>query len=262
MSCSVVLKTDKDQCSTNADCDARGGDLVGMVCQSQVCVPPPDTSWSCVGKVPPPSSDQTFNASIRVIDLIAGKPPADGTVRLCNKFDPPCNGPISQVAMPADGLVSNVVPATFTGFYYITTSTDRPTLFFVDTAAPPGPVTVALLTQAASDALNVAFKTTPRPNSGSVSITMSDCNGKKAAGIHFDIDAQEGAIPYYVNGSAVSATATATDAGGSGGFANLNEGTLTIRATVAKTGQLVATATSLIRPATITYQRISPRAGQ
>jgi hypothetical protein len=257
-SCTVVLKTDKEQCSNDQDCAARGPELAGTVCRENVCAPAPDTSWSCVGSVREPAEGTTYKAAIRVIDLISGKPPKDGTVKLCNKYDPPCAGPLLDVPMPPDGLVSSDVPSTFRGFFSIVTTTVRPTLYFVDTGGPAITNTVALLTPAASAALNSALKPTPSPDSGSVSITMTDCNGKRAAGVHFDIDVQDGVLPFYVLGSAISPTATATDVGGNGGFANLKEGTVTITAKLEKTGQVVGTVSTLIRPKSVTYQPLRP----
>jgi hypothetical protein len=260
ISCSLALATDKTQCSSDQDCAARGPDFVDTKCLGGVCDVPPDTSWACVGRVAGPVEGATYQASVRVIDLIANKPPAGATIKLCNKFDPPCEGPLLDVPIPADGLVTAAVASTFSGFFFVKTPTSLPTLYFVDTGAPSTgtPPTMALLTPAASDALNVAFKTKPRPNSGSVSITVTDCNGKKAAGVHFDVDATDVALPYYVLASAIAPNATATDPGGSAGFANLDEGSLTIRATVEKTGLAIGSITTLIRPGAITFQAMRP----
>lgn len=257
--CSIVLKTDSEQCSKDSDCTSRGTDFANTHCSEHVCQDNPDTAWSCVGHVTRPVAGPNFTSSLSIKDLISGKAPT-GSVKLCHKYDPACTGPILDVSIPPDGLLTTQIEPTFTGFYKIESEIDRPTLYFVDTGASSEVKPVALLSQAASDALNVVFDPRPDIDAGSLSISMLDCNLQRASGVHFDIDAPKSSLPlpYYVVAGAVTTSATATDVGGSGGFANLAEDSVTITATLEKTGQVVARVVTLIRTGSLTYQPLRP----
>lgn len=234
-------------------------DFTGTVCVEHLCQEPPDTSWACVGNVKTPvETDPAFQSTIRIYDLLSNAPPPEGTVRLCRKFDPACSAPLLSTPLPVDGLVTTTVAANFTGFYLIETPVNRPGLFFIDTQGPAGESRVSLLTPAAVEALNGSLHATPAPNSGSVNISMFDCNNKRAAGVHFSVDTTEPSLPFYVLSGSLSSTATATDPGGNAGFASLAEGTVTITATLESTGQVLARVATLIRANAITYQPMRP----
>lgn len=258
-SCTVIVKTDKVQCTQDSDCRSRGPDFENTVCSGSLCQDPPDPTWACIGRVPEPVAGASYDAAIRVLDLIAQKPPSAGSVKLCNTFDPACAGPILGVAVPPDGIVKSTVSSSFKGFFLIETPNLRPTLYFVDTGLQSAtPATVALLSTAASQALNASLKATPDPSSGSVQLSVNDCTGKRARGVSFEVEPRDGAIPFYVVGSVVTPAATSTDGGGSGGFANLKEGTVTVTAKVESTGVVFARIATLIRSTAITYQPVRP----
>lgn len=257
--CSLVLKTDEQQCEVDADCAGRGSDLAGTVCMERVCVDPPDSAWSCVGRIKASvETDPDYQSTVKVSDLLTGQPPSGARIRLCQKFDPTCTVPRLDMPVPADGIVTATVPATFAGFYLVETSLHDPALSFVDTKAPPDVTSISLLAPAASDALLTSIHTTRVPNTGSVSLTMFDCNHKRAAGVHFSIDTTEPTVSYYILAGSLSPTATATDPGGSAGFVNLPEGTVTITATLESTGQVLGRLATQIRVDAITYQPMRP----
>lgn len=258
--CSVVLKTDEAQCESDTDCAGRGQEFAGTVCIAHVCQEAPDSAWSCVGKVTAPAvTEPDFQSTIRVRDLLTGQPPSGATIRLCQKLDPTCTVPRLELPVPADGVVTATVPATFTGFYLVESPSHQPALSFLDTRGSTDETPITVLTAAASDALIASIHGTRVPNTGSVSLSMLDCNQKHAAGVHFSIDTTEPTtVSYYILAGSLSPTATATDPGGSAGFVNLPPGTVTITATLESTGQVVGRLATLIRPDAITYQPMRP----
>jgi hypothetical protein len=257
--CTFILSTDADQCVVDADCTARGADFAATVCADHVCQAAPDPAWECVGHVVVQPDSTKYTAAMKVFDLLSSKPATGADVRLCNLFDPPCTTPVATLPVAADGTVSTMIAPSFKGFFFIQTPDDHvPTLYSIDTFGDGSVAKVALLSHAASSALNAAFPVKPAAGSGSMSITMNNCAHQRAAGVHFDIDVSGAKIPYYVAGGAVSPTATQTDAGGLGGFAGLQEGTVTITARLVKTNQVLAKVSTLIRSGGLTYLPISP----
>ncbi|RYE80053.1 MAG: hypothetical protein EOO74_02755 [Myxococcales bacterium] len=257
--CSLALQTDEQQCEVDADCAGRGQDFAGTVCVARVCQEAADSAWSCVGRVTAPTeADPEFRSTVRVSDLLTGQPPAGATIRLCQKFDPTCSVPRLDIPVPADGIVTTTVPATFTGFYLVESPLEQSALLFLDTKGPTDVASITLLTPAASSALIASIHTTQVPDTGSVSLSMFDCNLKRAAGVHFSIDTTEPTTSYYTLAGTLSPTATATDPSGGAGFVNLPQGSVTITATLESTGQVVGRVATLIRPNAITYQTMRP----
>lgn len=260
--CSIALQTSAQQCVEDADCTARGGDFAGTVCIDEVCQEPPDTSWACVGDVKPPPAGQPYTISIRLNDLLATKLVTDASVKLCKKLDLPCDVPVETLAPDAKGIVSADIETGFRGYFAVDALGYVPTLYFIDTSAGAGPFDVSLFTPQASDALNKGVTSDIDPEAGFVNIAMYDCMDRRAAGVHFDIAPAAGTTPFYALASAASGTATETDATGNGGFINVPPGIVTLTATLASTGELLSTETTLIRKATLSYQTIRPAQAQ
>ncbi len=119
--CSLIFGTDQVQCSTDADCAARGAEFAELRCSADsVCVTAaggtdggvdstpqdaaPDVSdaapdtlvdpFSC-GMLPAPNPDFTkqLDISMRYTDFSTGKPPLNTVARLCAATDPTCQNP-------------------------------------------------------------------------------------------------------------------------------------------------------------------------
>src|SRR5262249_4444361 len=118
--------------------------------------------------------------------------------------------------------------------------------------------TIALLTPESTSALSAALGVTQDPESGTLYLSVYDCNGKEAAGVSFELEGNQGAIPFYVIENLPSRTAKATDHLGSGGFVNVREGSISVSGRLESTGQPVARVASLIRTKAITYQPLRP----
>lgn len=256
--CTVALRTDSEQCLEDADCAARGADFAGSVCIDEVCQDPPDTRWTCVGHVEPTAAGTNVELSIRLNDLLAGKPVTEASVLLCKKLDTLCSTPVESLTPDSDGVVSTTVDSSFTGYFSIDAVGYVPVRNFVDTGGPAGTVSVTMFTPAASKALNESIAPVTDPEAGFMNINMIDCNGGRAAGVHFEISPSGGASPYYVVGSILTASVTETDETGNGGFINVPEGTVTVTATLVKTGEVLGVTTTLVRKGTTTYQPMRP----
>lgn len=259
--CTVALQTPAEQCTEDADCVALGEDFDGTVCIDRVCQP---TAWVCVDQLEPLPANQDFEATIQLFDLLGNKPITDATVRLCQKLDPQCSAPVETLTPDEDGIVSTTVKTSFRGYFDVDAAGYRPTLYFIDTSSirfpSTSPPTVTIFTPEASDALNKAITPTIDPEAGFVSVAMFDCDNARAAGVHFDITPDEGVNPFYAIESAVSGTATETDVTGSGGFINVPPGSVTLTATQASTGLVLATEITSVRKGTVTFQAMRPKA--
>ncbi|APR86588.1 Hypothetical protein A7982_11937 [Minicystis rosea] len=208
--------------------------------------------------MPNPSADKTFTAQYRLIDVVSQKPVTDATVKLCNKLDPPCSAPLQTIPVSGAGTVSVTVAENFSGYLDITTASYLPTLYFIDTAVTDEVTTVTLLSPAVQASLNSSIGVEADPAAGGVNISMHDCTGARAAGVHFDIAPKNEEVGYYAIASAVSRTATKTDNSGNGGYINVTAGSATLTATLAKDGTRLAELTTLSRAGAITFQSLRP----
>jgi hypothetical protein len=158
------------QCSTNADCLARGAGFAGAVCADHVCVAasaPPGPSadagtatdatpsnadagpWGCLDS-PPQAADPSaiVDVELHVVDalkplttggsagtsdltIVAGTPFPNVTVQACNVLDPECAQPIAPaVTTNADGVAHLTLSGNFSGFYSLKRSDLLPTTLY------------------------------------------------------------------------------------------------------------------------------------
>ncbi|MFT3769447.1 MAG: hypothetical protein QM820_28755 [Minicystis sp.] len=256
--CSFVARTDAQQCSKDADCTARGPDFANDVCVASLCQPMADPTWACVGHVPNPSDEAMFTAQYQLIDVVSQAPVTNATVKLCNKLDPLCSMPLQMLPLSGSGAVSVTVAEKFSGYLDITAKDYLPTLYFIDTSVADDVINVTLLSPSIQASLNSSIGVEADPAAGSVNISMRDCTGERAAGVHFDIAPSNGEIGYYAIASAISRTATKTDSTGNGGYINVEAGTATLTATLASDGRRLGELTTLSRAGAITFQTLRP----
>jgi hypothetical protein len=130
--CSLIFGTDELQCSTDADCAARGADFAQLRCSADsICVrasidpdggvdatvkdvatdvadAAPDTlvdPFSCsLLSAPNPDPSKQLDVSMRYTDFSTGQPPLNTVARLCAATDPTCQNPrpTLQGAGPGD----------------------------------------------------------------------------------------------------------------------------------------------------------------
>lgn len=151
--CSVLFSTSDDQCSTDADCRARGAGFESMRCSAEsVCVggavgPGVDGSvdagaesgpadpFACADlPAPSPDPSRQLDLTMRYTDFSTGTPPENTLVRLCAATDPNCEnarsslegggvgdagpeGGTGWVTPKADGTVFTKIEYGFEGFF-------------------------------------------------------------------------------------------------------------------------------------------------
>jgi hypothetical protein len=140
--CSLLLDTSAQQCSTDNDCRARGGQFTNATCSNHVCISrsttsttttggggggdagdpdtgPVDPVWGCLGHVMMETPQgTTANVGLPFFDLIRMVPITDVGVLICPKLDVTCSRPISNGIAAADsqGVAHFTVPQFFDGY--------------------------------------------------------------------------------------------------------------------------------------------------
>jgi hypothetical protein len=256
--CSLVVKSDVEQCSVDADCAARGADFADTVCVEHTCQAKVDPKWGCLGHVDPPTAGSMVKVTIQLIDLVSTSPVTKATVKLCSKYDPPCASPLGTPAVDADGLVSATVASDFQGYFDIEGAGYVPSLAFIDVVVTSSNPQVQLVSPAALTTLAKGAKVEVDPAAGIVLSRTVDCQFAATAGVSVSIFPSGAQTGFYVIASGVSPGATATDSAGNAGFINVAPGTPTLTATRAPGGAEIGKVTTLVRAGAITYQILPP----
>lgn len=251
--CSLALKTDAEQCVTDADCTTRGSDFANTICQASVCVekpeagPPPDPKWGCIGTVEPLQAGKMDTLTSQIVDLISGKPPQGVSLKLCNKYDPTCAAPLGTPMLDMDGKVSVTVPSDTEVYLEITGGDYIPTLLFLDHRAeaqnPQDLLVPMSIVQSTAMQVSVPYDNTK----GIVLIRTTDCTLKPSAGVAVTVFPAGGSTRFYTVGNLPTPNASQTDNAGNAGFINVDPGTPTITGTVGPEGKTYGVVPTLVR---------------
>jgi hypothetical protein len=258
MGCSVIVKTDAEQCEADADCGARGAEFAGTVCLEHVCQAKPDPKWGCIGHIDPPKGGAMIDVAVQLVDLVSGSPVKGAAVKLCSKYDPPCNSPLGMPEVGADGFVSAKVARDFQGYFDVQLAGYLPSMVFLDAAVTASNPVVQLVTPSVVDTLASGVGVTRDPAAGIVLSRTVDCQLTASAGVSISIFPSAKETAFYLIASGVSPGATATDRSGDSGFINVAPGTPTVSATRGQGGELIGKVTTLVRAGTVTYQLLPP----
>jgi hypothetical protein len=251
--CTAAVNGIEDVCSTDADCDERGGAYTSSVCRRGLCVRPETRDpWACVGLVEyarPEAPSATV--SFTIVDPIDRKPVGGMSIVPCSSFDATCMSPLGPpVVTDAAGSASLTVSteATVTGLfgfsgYFRITGPNRNS--FLAFTAPPivrdhvistligKPETLAVLSP--SPAVPVD------PKLGQGIVTVGDCFGARASGVRIELDGADGGTRvFYAVGVSPNEAATVTDTSGIAFLVNVPPGLVILHAFDAKTGREVA----------------------
>ena len=283
--CSLVVKTDAEQCSQTADCTARGTDFASTVCVehvcqecgadadctargpqfantacvANVCQAKADPKWGCIGHVDPPTiGGPMTKITIKVIDLVSTAPVTSATVKLCSKYDPPCNSPLGIPTVAADGTVSATIASDFQGYFDVAAQGYLTSLAFVDAQVTNSNSEIQLIPQAAAVTLAKGAGVVLDPEAGIILARTTDCLGAASAGVSVSILPSGKQTGFYTIASGVSPGATATDNAGNAGFVNVAPGTPTLTGTRGPGGQEIGKVTTLVRASAVTYQLVAP----
>lgn len=171
VACSVLFSTSKEQCSTDGDCQARGGRFANTRCSlANVCVssepelpdsgptdgapPPIDAASDPLGcanvPLPNPDPSKQVELTIRYVDFSSGAAPVGLGARLCAATDPTCANPRATVqgdgpfdagpeagkgfVTTKEGVVTSNVELGFEGFFEVRSSAYAPTIRY---SSPP-----------------------------------------------------------------------------------------------------------------------------
>jgi cytochrome c5 len=262
--CSLALQTDAEQCVTDADCSSRGAGFVGTFCQSSVCVekhdaaPPPDPKWGCIGSVEPIQAGKMDTLSTKILDLISGMPPTGISLKLCNKYDPPCASPLGMPVPDVDGKVTVTVPSDTEAYLEITGGGYIPTLLFLDHRAEPTNPEELLVPSATVDALSSAVGVPYDNSKGILLVRTTDCTLYPTAGAAISIFPAGNATRFYTINSLTTPNASQTDSAGNAGYVNVEPGTPTVTGTVGPEGKTYGSVTTLIRAGHMTAVIVPP----
>lgn len=289
-SCSLALATDSVQCEKDADCDARGGELAGAVCQANVCVKkaagecesdadckalgagheddvcvdkactkPEDPKWGCIGKVEPLPPGKMYTLTVRLLDLITNQPAMGLTIKHCNKYDAPCATPIGMPQMdPTTGGVTVTVPSDVESYLDLQGGDYYPTIAVFDHLAESKNDVVLVVPKAAAASLAQTAGVTIDDTKGLLLVRTTDCTLAPTGGASVTIFPSTDATGFYTVNSTTNPNATQTDASGNAGYVNVEPGSVTITGTVGPMGQEFGKASALMRAGTITAQILRP----
>ncbi len=262
-SCSLVVDSDRVQCTTDADCAARGEAFAGSSCVDSVCTEKVEERWSCLDQPaePPPTSGM-FQAPFIVQHLVTQQPLPGVHARLCRRIDVTCTAPIGPDLVTDDaGEVTFTVPGGFDGYVAFDGPEVIHGLFFfnppVATDLPQAMISIGSKEVIALLALQAGA--VQEPDKGVVLLGARDCMGAPAPGITFTVSGSDAdAKPFYSEQGLPSGAAQQTDAAGYGGLLNAPPGAVTFTANLVATGQRVGSVTLLAQENAITYGSIAP----
>ncbi|HEV8548887.1 MAG TPA: hypothetical protein VGQ57_07665 [Polyangiaceae bacterium] len=262
--CSLVVDSDRVQCTTDADCEARGAAFAGATCSNSVCVQ--DALWSCLDQpAQPPLTTGMFQAPFIVQHLVTQQPLPGVHARLCRRIDVTCASPLGDdLVTDASGQVTFSVPGGFDGYVAFDGPDIIHGLFFFNppVAADLPQAMISIGSTEVIALLALQAGATQEPDRGVVLLGARDCTGAPAAGITFAVSGSDpAAIPFYSEQGLPSGTAQQTDSAGYGGLLNAAAGSVTFTATQAETGRRLGSVTLLAQENAITYGSIAPDGG-
>jgi len=259
--CSLLVDSDRAQCSTDVDCTARGDRFAGSFCVDSICQPEP--RWSCLGTTPePPAVTDEFDVTFTVQHLVSQKALPGVKVRLCLKLDVACTNSVSgEQQTDESGKVTFKIRAGFDGYARIEGDAIIPGLFFFN---PPlardlPSVLISIGSQDVIALLAQQAGAVQSADRGLALLSVRDCKGAPGEGVQLSTGAADPkAVLFYSEQGLPSSSAKQTDSSGYGGLLNAAPGTLTFSATVASTGQRVGQTTLLVQSGAITYGTVVP----
>lgn len=260
--CSVVVDSNRPQCSSDSDCASRGPAFAGSVCRSGLCED--DPQWSCL--TAQPTDAPAYQLTMHLTDAIDSTKMLPGvTARLCRKLDVMCDNPVGPTAVADDaGKITMQVEKGFDGYVQLTDAKIAPSMYFL---TPPTSgnldlpsVPLASPFVAASIVLQAGGTTWARDTSGIVLLTAFDCLGTAAANINFSIGGapDPNTFIFYLVNALPTTAVSVTDDTGYGGLVNVPAGVATVSALLGPGGRKVSKISVLVRPGYVSYSSVTP----
>jgi hypothetical protein len=286
--CSLLLKTSGDQCTSDADCSARGGGFAGTTCVQSVCVPQdagaPDSPFACLGNYPSPPTPPTIDFAIVLTDFFTTAPVQTVTVTACpNASDPACMNPIATRVPDATGTVKFTLDTSkgpFKGYVIIESmgleggvydpdsgaDADINKLYFPSRVyyANPAPAadttdTRELVSYGSAGVLQTVFGRKLDPTLGVILASTVDCSDNTTAGVSVSLDMSGSTtLAFYFQGGVPSLTATQSDSFGIAGWINVPVGGRTVSARLASTQQPIGDVSMYVLGGWLSYADVGP----
>jgi hypothetical protein len=294
--CTVLVPANEVQCTTSADCSARGPAFANAVCVANVCRaqgPNPgdagmgtfDERWGCLAQGAAPS-DPTQQVEVQVtvydafqpysfggstdggtdLQLLSYVPQTGATIAACNPLDPTCVVPEVPAQTNDDaGAVTMTLPGSFTGFYVVE-KPDYVTSIFYPAARllagePHVGYPVSMVSQANYSLLQQAFGVTANSDTdagpGLLTVVQYDCHDRRVPGVVVTTN-PPGEATVYTNNNIPEKGRTETSGEGLAAILNVPAGSVTVAATLAD-GGVVSTANIAVRSGRFTLVYLRPR---
>lgn len=235
-------------CRTPDDCQ------VGQLCEDSQCSGEPDPAWSCLGNEPPadefPGESRTLTLPI---SSISQRESYQVDATLCPGADLTCsqgtpmsseNSQFSVTLTDTANWYLRITPMSPNGEEYLPLDYVFPN-YLVDGATLPS---VLLTETAAADALvEQQGDLETEAGRGQLFVSIIDCNGELAGGIELTtsrVDDRTALI--YTSGVYMELEET-QDGNGRGAFINHEAGTTAVDFTLRRTGQHLATYSTVVR---------------
>jgi hypothetical protein len=262
LACTTVVDSDQVQCTLDSDCAQRGGAFANSLCQENLCIPNPN--WYCLATKRVPAGPGPFLVSVPgTADVMTQLPTTGATITLCRKLDPLCSNPVDSQTIEFPEGVTFTVESGFAGYLQANVSGYLPSLYFFnppvdhDQTIPP----ISVASQGEYAALMSILGIAPDTTRGTAILLAYDCTGKTATGVSYTSpygDALSKSF-YYAQGLP-STIATATDAFGYGGMANLPPGSVSVSARLESPKAELPFVSLIVRPLTLSFAQVVPYA--
>ena len=259
--CSVVVDSNRAQCSKDSDCTDRGAAFAGDVCKAGLCAA--NEQWSCDAVLP--ADAPSYKLTMHLQDAVNMSPLPGIQGHFCRKLDVTCENPVGTVVADSAGVITAQIEAGFDGYLELTDPNSKisPSLYFLtppaagDLELPSVPLANPFI---AAGIVKSAGGTTWLSDRGLVLLNAFDCSGNAAADISFSVGgtAAPDSFIFYVVGTLPTANVAATDTSGYGGLVNMPEGVTTISALLAPSARKVSKISILVRRGYISYSRVTP----
>lgn len=256
--CSAIVDAGRPQCSTDADCTARGADFANTMCVANYCEAV--DAWSCTTHpMAMAKAGKSFNVDFTLFDAVSMKNVADIKADLCGKLDLECSSPASTLKTGDDGVVHFSVPSTFDGYVQLTGDGYDSTLMFLPpTVADINLGTFPLTTMLATSVLGGQLGKPLMSGTGRVLTIIAGCDMQAVEGVSLSGENMgDDAAGFYSISGFPSFSAVSTDSSGFAGFVNVAPGSITLNAQL-ENGRHIARVALFVRPEYVSVRRIQP----
>lgn len=279
----TFLLTAAEQCKTDGDCDARGGELAGRACVDSVCRPragigvdaSPEASstvdagadtggpFGCAD-LPKPVGDPTKSATLvqPIYNVVTGTLLTNVTTKLCSRVDPNCASPVQTVVSDDKGVLTAKVFQGFEGFFELKNTEIADSLImsnpsiYGDATRPPVPLpTKGAVEFYAQQVTGSGLDTTV----GAMLVRTSNCQLEPLRGLTATLASTTAKTKlFFVYNNTPRSDVDQTNEEGALGFFNVPVGTALLTMTEKATGKKLGQTSVVIRAGYVSLLYLTP----